>query len=592
MKKLLCALLLMVSLAVVFTLSVSAELYSPSYYGVQQVEAGAITVDGAVDEAYGAPIFYYVQDGTDEAGDYTNTANWFFTNSNSDDCLFLVENEGQYAKGYAVWQGDTLYLCVDTNIDGWQFENIVDGDNKGVGVMWQAYCLQVGIFDYDKGSNIDWGIGIDNEGKTHQYNFVSSNGARVPVGETQWEAAATRDFINVIYEVALPLDQILSKAPSAGSRIGMDICIDFCEISIGGAQNCLTFVNANYHARNINDARPLYFLDETVTSAADIHKNIMNEKEAAPDDHSISLLGCNDAFGSFTADTEDVQAGFASLSTSVGNGFVNATQLGPVDGSKYDTLEFELYISDPKLFDAAFADTGLELTSAGKEDNEEIAWKLANIKAGIEGGPKAGWNHVVLYFKDAGKTGEINLTAINFMRFFMVGAAEDVGVTLKIDNMRLTDAYAQILAEMQKDADKVAERIEKLEEVTADNYINMASKINSARKAYDKLDDAIKALIPADIVAKLETAEAKYEEIKNAAENPEPEPDVDEDDQEQEPHDDQQTGDDQQTTEDDTSVPEDVPEEKKGCGSVLHMGSLATMMLAAVAVALKRKKND
>ena len=547
-----------------------------------------------VDEAYGAPIFYYVQDGTDEAGDYTDTANWFFTNSSSDDCLFLVTNEGQYAKGYAVWQGDTLYLCVDTNIDGWQFDNIVDGDNKGIGLMWQAYCLQVGIFDYGSGSNIDWGIGIDKDGKAHQYNFVSSNGARLAVGETNWEIAATRDIVHVIYEVAIPLDQILTKAPSAGSSIGMDICIDFCEVSIGGGQNCLTFVNANYHARNINDSRPLYFLDASVTSAADIHKEIVNAKEAASDDHSMSLLGCNDAFGSFTVDTENAQAGFGALTTVVGKDMINATTFDPIDGSKYDTLEFEMYISDTKLFDVAWGNTGLEITSSGACDQEEISWNLAQIKAGIEGGPKEGWNHVVLYFKDAGTNGEIKLNAINYVRMFMVGAAEETGVTLKIDNMRLTDAYSIILAEMQKDADAVTDRINKLEEITEENYESMGSKVKSARRAYDKLDDATKALVPADAVNKLTTAEAKIEEYTAAANapavdpEPDPEPDTEPEEQPQE---------DPENTEDPADEPDTGDEptaDKGGSGTIVIIVIVAVVVVAGAAAAvivIKKKKN-
>ena len=57
--------LLIAALAVVLAVSASATLVSPNYYGVEKVEEGSITIDGAVDEAYGAPIFSFVADGTD-----------------------------------------------------------------------------------------------------------------------------------------------------------------------------------------------------------------------------------------------------------------------------------------------------------------------------------------------------------------------------------------------------------------------------------------------------------------------------------------------------------------------------------------------
>ena len=65
--------LLIAALAVVLAVSASATLTSPNYYGVEKVEAGSITVDGAVDEAYGTPIFSFVADGTDDPGNITAT---------------------------------------------------------------------------------------------------------------------------------------------------------------------------------------------------------------------------------------------------------------------------------------------------------------------------------------------------------------------------------------------------------------------------------------------------------------------------------------------------------------------------------------
>jgi len=521
MKKFIYALFLLVSLTIVFSLSASAELYSPSYYGAQQVAAGTISIDGKVDAAYGNPIFYYIQDGTDDIGDPSKQENWFYTNGSLEDAQFIVTNPNQYAKGYVAWNGDKLYVCVDTNIDGWNFDNIVDGAIVGAGKMWQAYCLQIGIFDYEKGSNIDWGLGSDSNGNSHQYNFVSSNGALIPTGETQWEAAATRELNHVIYEAAIPLEKVLGRTPTAGSKIGMDICIDLSNVASGGAQSCLTFTNGNYHKRKIEDSRPLYFLDSTMPSVDEVHKNSLNEKELSADEHSVSLLGCNEEFGSFKLDTENAKAGIACLTTDIDIFTINETTFDPIDGSKFDSLEFELYVSDTKLFDIAWGDTGLELTSSGKCDSQEISWNLEKIKNGISGGPKTGWNHVVLHFKDASsnkKDGEINLSAINYMRLFLVGASESAGVTLKIDNMRLTDAYAAKIEQLKKDVEPIIERINKIEEVTAENYKDMASSITSARSAYNRLTTEQKALISSDVLAKLMTAENKLNEFKKADE--------------------------------------------------------------------------
>lgn len=81
MKKLMMVLLI-AALVVVLAVSASATLTSPNYYGVEKVEAGSITVDGAVDEAYGTPIFSFVADGTDDPGNINSNANWFFTGDN------------------------------------------------------------------------------------------------------------------------------------------------------------------------------------------------------------------------------------------------------------------------------------------------------------------------------------------------------------------------------------------------------------------------------------------------------------------------------------------------------------------------------
>lgn len=77
------------------------------------------------------------------------------------------------------------------------------------------------------------------------------------------------------------------------------------------------------------------------------------------------------------------------------------------------------------------------------------------------------------------------------------------------------------VSEDQKDADKVIERIDKIGEITQDTWEDNENKIEYARKYYDKLTDAQKALIDAELVKKLEDAEASFAAFRAAAEKAE-----------------------------------------------------------------------
>ena len=121
------------------------------------------------------------------------------------------------------------------------------------------------------------------------------------------------------------------------------------------------------------------------------------------------------------------------------------------------------------------------------------------------------------------------------------------------------------------DAAKVDTRIEKLNEITADNYISMNPKVQAARKAYEGLSDAAKMFVNAELLAKLEAAEAA---IANFMENP---PVDDEPDQPTEP-----------TT---PSEPTNPGKTDDGNGTIIVIiAVVAVVVIAGVVVLLVLKK--
>lgn len=543
MKKLLTVLLVAL-LVVTMAVAASAELYSPDYYGVLKTDA-TITIDGAVDEAYGEPIFYFVADGTDDPGEYTQGYNWFFTrdtSENLDDVLALVQVTENYAKGYAVWTDTALYLCIDTNILGWNYP-----EGLAAQYMWQAFCVQLGIFDFETGDNTDYGLAIDMAGNTIQRNFKQNKNPSAPSkdfpilntlidpnglddnDQVELNAKVTRDGANVIYEVELPFATALSFIPQEGDCMGLDICVNFgeCESAdeagkgVGTVQKCLTFVNkgsANgFHTRDINFARPLYFVTNKDDAAA-LQSAKVNAGELAADEdgYSISLFGCNEVpeGTNFVLEETDKKAGFGSLFLTVKNGEANINRwaIPAVDGTGFDTLEFDMYVSDLAIFDL---DSGnqFELTSGGKEDAEEVSWNMAKIKEQNQGGDLVvGWNHIVLPIP---ADSALNIANVNFMGFYFSPAPTlENNVGIMLDNFRLSRAQAILAEEAQEDAADVDEKIGKLDEITADNYTKMEIKVRGARAAYDGLSDLAKTFVNADMLAKLETAEKAIADFK------------------------------------------------------------------------------
>ena len=311
-----------------------------------------------------------------------------------------------------------------------------------------------------------------------------------------------------------------------------------------------------------------------------------DEFESSADDRSISFMTCSKPFGAFEIDTVTKTAGYSSLMLKVAENNINATVLDPVDATGYDSLEFELYVDDADLFKATFGDTGIELSSKGVCDDGELGWNFADVLATNK--IKSGWNHVTLLFRDGrpdnNNKSDFDPTAINFFRIFFVGAPEEFhGLYFGIDNVRLTKAAAEQDAEQarqdQEAADDVIEKIEKIGEVNEKS----SSKINRAKKAYDKLTDAQKALVTN--YETLEQAIAKYEELTNPPQPDDPEdPDV---------SDDEDNEDDENPGQSEQKPGSTDKKEDEGCGSVMTLGVASIVVLAGACVAfVARKKED
>ena len=255
----------------------------------------------------------------------------------------------------------------------------------------------------------------------------------------------------------------------------------------------------------------------------------LNGAEMIPTEHSVPVYGCNEPFGDFTVDYGGAQAGSACLSTRAVSFFASHTVFEkPVNAGGMDTLEFDFYVTDLALFDhyrAQGMNSGFELTSSGTCDKAEISWNLTAIRERNHGEPiRAGWNHVILYLDEAdayaGDAGPFDISAINFMRFFMVGEPEDLPITVKLDNIRLTDLRSERYRANKAAADGVIDMMSGIGEITYRNLNSKKTMVSEIRRAYDALTDEQRGLIPADTRWLLSAAE---DQIKYLSEHPEPE---------------------------------------------------------------------
>lgn len=88
-------------------------------------------------------------------------------------------------------------------------------------------------------------------------------------------------------------------------------------------------------------------------------------------------------------------------------------------------LKFWYYVSDPEKFDNS---NQVEIGSAGRPDQDEYNWSLNNLSAG--------WNYIELKISDANKTGNPDLSAINWFRIYHKKVGE---LTTRIDAIQIID---------------------------------------------------------------------------------------------------------------------------------------------------------
>ncbi|MBQ7727589.1 MAG: hypothetical protein IJT60_03305 [Clostridia bacterium] len=316
----------------------------------------------------------------------------------------------------------------------------------------------------------------------------------------------------------------------------------------------------------------------------------LDAEEMEATEHAVPVFGCNETLGAWKRQDGDQIEGSACLTRIISRNQTDGTKIPVVDATGMDTLEFWMYVSDVSLFEM-FAkseegmNSGLELSSAGEYDKEEIAWKLTGIWNYNRGDEivDGEWCHIILPISTADKTGEIDLSRVNYFRIFMVGEKADPGILVKIDNFVLTDYEAQKEAQDKAAAQSVVDEMNALKGLTIEkeNYATVKMQIETARAHYDALPDGPKTSIALSIVKVLRDAEkalkAYEEEHANDETETEPESETDAVPQESE-----------------SVTPEETKaeENKSGCSSVIGMSSLIVLGMISLAVPAVIRKKD
>ena len=161
---------------------------------------------------------------------------------------------------------------------------------------------------------------------------------------------------------------------------------------------------------------------------------------------SIMLVNCdNTGWGGMAGtDSGDKTEGEACLWWMNGQGWLNGYSLPvPVNASEVSietgVLSFDFWCETLEDLKWTDGDGEFEITSGGGPDTNELSWKVKTFGQHITKAKE--WNHVDLKLSEAAKVGgNINMAAINYIRFYHVGIATmEKNIQLKIDNVRLRE---------------------------------------------------------------------------------------------------------------------------------------------------------
>ena len=149
----------------------------------------------------------------------------------------------------------------------------------------------------------------------------------------------------------------------------------------------------------------------------------------------VELYDCDRTFGGFSKDTSKKVEGTASLTVTL-----NATSFAAgktldkaVNISECDSIAFDLYVSDVEKA-ASLQGMYFEISSSGQYDVDEYQWDVSAMLR--DDRLEEGWNTIYMDFGTSHKSGECDLKAINYFRFYTFQNAASAGLTIKLDNIR------------------------------------------------------------------------------------------------------------------------------------------------------------
>ncbi|MBB6460439.1 T9SS type A sorting domain-containing protein [Flammeovirga kamogawensis] len=191
--------------------------------------------------------------------------------------------------------------------------------------------------------------------------------------------------------------------------------------------NDIVVENTASACANDNGKREVYIGKKNLL----LKKVIFNNCDESPNfyiiDHCESVSGWKNA--GLSLNTSDKKQGNASVEYSGDQNVefekilaepthANGTEEGTV-------LEFWYYISDVSKLDAS---NQVEITSSGKSDTDEYGWNIDKNNL------VNGWNFMELKISEANKTGNPDLTAINYFRLYRKKTG---AITSRIDDIQL-----------------------------------------------------------------------------------------------------------------------------------------------------------